>query len=417
MHHVDRFWKRPLQTLLCIVFSHAGGNAFAALAASDAASNPAYATEAGGAWKGLNPTANENPPGADDGGFGFEPWNFRGGQHAAAQSPYGRLNHFIDGVDFAPSSFNQLGAPSFGLTNDNLQIGGATARATRTFSAPLSVGDSIQFNFDNPLMQPLDGNEPAGIIMRLNSGGGPVGTGVNERFGMFASAGFNNDQWAIADMAGVTDLGVSTAATAIGATFRFTLDTAETYNFELLPLAGGPALTTRTGSLASVGIVDSLEIVLYGNGSGSNGQPTGMRELFFNDVALSTTAATVAGDYDFDGDADGADFLVWQRTFGSTTILDADGSGNGVIDVADLDKWKTAFAANPSMSAGNLVAIPEARTLAYAYAAIALLWTSRRVKECGSGRNGSGRRVNARWLRTCSRRIVSTAYSGGRSCR
>ena len=40
--------------------------------------------------------------------------------------------------------------------------------------------------------------------------------GVNERFGMFASAGFNNDQWAIADMAGVTDLGVSTAATAIG---------------------------------------------------------------------------------------------------------------------------------------------------------------------------------------------------------
>ena len=116
------------------LFSALSPDASAALAASDAASNPGYAAEAGGAWKGLNPTANENPPGADDGGFGFEPWNFRGGQHAAAQSPYGRLNHFIDGVDFAPSSFNQLGAPSFGLTNDNLHLAGATARATRTFS-------------------------------------------------------------------------------------------------------------------------------------------------------------------------------------------------------------------------------------------------------------------------------------------
>jgi hypothetical protein len=389
MHPVDRFCKRSLQMLMCIAFSLIAASAYAALAASDAANNPAYSAEAGGAWKGLNPTANENLPGADDGGFGFEPWNFRGGQHAAAQSPYGRLNHFIDGVDFAPSAFNQLGAPSFGLTNDNLHLAGATARATRTFSAPLSVGDSVQFNFDNPLVQPLDGNEPAGIIMRLNSGGGPVGMGVSERFGIFASAGFNNEQWATADMAGITDLGVSTDATANGSKFRFTLNTAETYTFELLPIAGGPALTTRTGSLAGAGAVDSIEIVLYGNGSGSGGQPTGMRELFFNDLSVLTTAAVVTGDYDSDGDADGADFLVWQRTLGSTTVLDADGSGNGIIDAADLDKWKEAFAANPSMSVGDLVAIPEPRTLVYAYAAMALLWTSGRVKGrgfCSAGR-------------------------------
>ena len=394
MRHVDRFQKPPLQWLACIAFSLVAENTFAALAASDAASNPAYAAEAGGAWKGLNPTPNENPPGADDGGFGFEPWNFRGGQHAAAETPYGRLNHFIDGVDFASSSFNQLGAPSFGLTNDNLHLGGATARATRTFSAPLSVGDSVQFNFDNPLMQPLDGNEPAGIVMRLNSGGGPVGTGVNERFGMFASAGFNNDQWTIADMAGTTDLGVSTTVTAIGASFRFTLDTAETYTFELLPVAGGPALTTRTGSLAGVGVVDSLEIVLYGNGSGSSGQPTGMRELFFNDVAIVTNAATVAGDYDSDGDADGADFLVWQRTFGSTTILDADGSGNGVIDAADLEKWKGTFAPMLPVIASDLAAVPEARTLAYAYAAMSLIWMRRRSIRSQSR---TARRLCCRW--------------------
>jgi hypothetical protein len=384
MHRDAQIWKRLLQWLACLPFWLVSEYGSAAIAASDAANNPAYAADAGGAWKGLNPTANENPPGADDGGIGFEPWNFRGGQHAAAQSPYGRLNHFIDGVDFAPSSFNQLGAPSFGLTNDNFHLGGATARATRTFSAPLSVGDSVQFNFDNPLVQPLDANEPAGVIIRLNTGGGPVGTGVNERFGLFASAGFNSEHWALADMAGVSDLGLSSTTTAVGATFRFTLTTAESYAFELLPIAGGSALITRTGNLAGVGAVDSLEIVLYGNGSGSSGQPTGMRELFFNNLAIVTTAAAASGDYDSDGDADGADFLVWQRTLGSTTVLDADGSGNGVIDAADLDEWKAAFAGNISTSAGDLIAIPEPRTLVYAYAAMSLLWTSGRVKGCDS---------------------------------
>src|SRR5687768_15619119 len=98
MPPVDRFSQRSLRLLACIPLCLVADCASAALAASDVASNPAYAAEAGGAWKGLNPTVNENPPGADDGGFGFEPWNFRRGQHAAAQSPYGRLNHFIDGV-------------------------------------------------------------------------------------------------------------------------------------------------------------------------------------------------------------------------------------------------------------------------------------------------------------------------------
>jgi hypothetical protein len=365
------WWKRLAPLLACAALSSAPKEAFAVLAASDVASNPAYAAEAGGAWKGLNPSTEENLAGSDNGGVGFAPWSFRGGQHVAAQSPYGRLNHFIDGVDFAPSSFNQLGAPAFGLTNDNLHLAGATARATRTFSAPLSVGDTVQFNFDNPLIQPLSQNESAGIILRLNSGGGPVGTGVNERFGVFASAAFNNEQWAIADMAGVTDLGVSTVDTAFGATFRFSLETAETYTFELLPVDGGPAMAVHMGHLTGVGQIDSLEIVLYGNGSGSAGQPSGMRELFFDDLAVITTTAGVTGDYDADADADGADFLIWQRTVGSTTNLDADGNGNGVIDAADLDEWKAALAASAQMSAPNFVAVPEPRTLVYALAGIA----------------------------------------------
>lgn len=58
-------------------------------------------------------------------------------------SPYGRLKHFIDGVDFPHRSFNSLGAPAFGLKNPNLAYGGSTSRATRVFTAPLDVGSSV----------------------------------------------------------------------------------------------------------------------------------------------------------------------------------------------------------------------------------------------------------------------------------
>ena len=67
--------------------------------------------------------------------------------------------------------------------------------------------------------------------------------------------------------------------------------------------------------------------MLYGNGSGSNGVvgpsglPNGQREFFFNTLAITT-----AGDYDEDGLVGGSDFLVWQRTLGSTSNLAADGA-------------------------------------------------------------------------------------------
>src|SRR5262249_47660361 len=158
--------------------------------------DPAYAAEAGGAWKGLNPTPDENPPGMDDGGFGFEPWDFFGGYHYPAMSPYGRLNHFIDGVDFAHSSFNNLGAPAFGLTNANEPYGGATSVARRAFNLPLAVGNTIALRFDNPALQALVPIQPASFIIRLNSG---IGAQAAERFAFFASSNLNGGAWATTD--------------------------------------------------------------------------------------------------------------------------------------------------------------------------------------------------------------------------
>ncbi len=120
-----------------------------AVKAFDVASNAAYAFEADGAWKGTypnvppdDPPAGQNPPGDDNGGSGFLPWTFGGGYHQDG-GPYGVLNHFIDGVDFPTTPFNNLGAPAFGLGNVNLPFFGITATASRQFAQTMAVGDTF----------------------------------------------------------------------------------------------------------------------------------------------------------------------------------------------------------------------------------------------------------------------------------
>jgi hypothetical protein len=72
------------------------------------------------------------------------------------------------------------------------------------------------------------------------------------------------------------------------------------------------------------------------------------------------TAAEPGGDYDNDGDVDGADFLAWQRTMNAnvTPGTGADGSGNGKVDAADLVIWKTNFGST-GLAAPSVGAVPE----------------------------------------------------------
>jgi autotransporter-associated beta strand protein len=70
-----------------------------------------------------------------------------------------------------------------------------------------------------------------------------------------------------------------------------------------------------------------------------------------NDVALFTEG--LPGDFDFDNDVDGFDFLEWQRGFGST------------YDSDDLADWKANYgmAVSPVVAAGT-TAVPEPSSLA-----------------------------------------------------
>jgi hypothetical protein len=78
---------------------------------------------------------------------------------------------------------------------------------------------------------------------------------------------------------------------------------------------------------------------------------------------IGEAPAGLAGDYDGDNDVDGADFLVWQRSFGAVGSNPADGNGNNVVDAADLTIWKNNFGAVGAASAAAAVPEPTALVL------------------------------------------------------
>jgi glucose/arabinose dehydrogenase len=75
------------------------------------------------------------------------------------------------------------------------------------------------------------------------------------------------------------------------------------------------------------------------------------------------------GDFNADGDVDGADFVAWQTNFPKTsgaTLAQGDADGDGDVDGADFVAWQTHF---PS-SATTLNAVPEPSTALLGIAAI-----------------------------------------------
>lgn len=86
------------------------------------------------------------------------------------------------------------------------------------------------------------------------------------------------------------------------------------------------------------------------------------------------------GDFDGDGDVDGADFLKWQRVFGSSDPA-ADANGDGIVDAADYTIWRDNFGAATASVTQSAAAIPEPSTgflTSAGLAVAAALWRIRR---------------------------------------
>jgi hypothetical protein len=178
----------------------------------------------------------EAETGTDNGGTGFKPWSFDDTFWEAESSPY-KQAHFID---TKPSSFNNLGAPAFALTNGNVAFNGYTTTATRPFAAALKVGDQISVDVDNPVMRPLADGDSVGFIISLRT------ADKVERFGFYTTLAFNDNQWSITDSRGdETASGLSDEASSSGFKLTLRLTGEETYQLTIAPRGGGAPLDLR----------------------------------------------------------------------------------------------------------------------------------------------------------------------------
>lgn len=115
----------------------------------------------------------------------------------------------------------------------------------------------------------------------------------------------------------------------------------------------GAELWRSDGTAAGTYLVRNINAIYSGSGGSDLGSLTNVNgRLYFtaNDgthgaelwVLSPDPVAIGTGDYDQNGVTDGADFLKWQRAFGSADVTN-DGDGDGTIGGGDLSVWKVNF--------------------------------------------------------------------------
>jgi len=329
---MNRSFSRTCAFFAFIGLVSLAAEAKAVVLAEDNASDAAYAFDAAGSWAGIDSSAGGGAPGpfgTDNGGTGFGTWEF-GGFHLPADSPYGDIAHFIDGVDFAASPFNDLGSPAFALTNTNTLGFNVSTSANRPFSSAMAMGDVFTMDFDTPAIYDsggLAGSFPFAIIVFDGATGA-------DTFSLRAGSSFNFGEfdWTFEDANGTDQpIGASPiapTATSDGSALRFEMTGATT----------GEVTFDVGGADEAVFNVDFID-----------GAPTAVNIIIFDNRSGDGFDA----DFDGDDDEDGADFLTWQRGFksfgGFGTKADGNANSNpgdfgfNEIDGEDLNIWEQGF--------------------------------------------------------------------------
>jgi autotransporter-associated beta strand protein len=130
--------------------------------------------------------------------------------------------------------------------------------------------------------------------------------------------------------------------------------TAATVDFDNLGVAnlhGGPFVLATYGSLVGSAFASTID------------PPVGYSLDFdYQGNKIALVASSLPGDFDSDGDVDGADFIAWQTNFptaSGATQAQGDADGDTDVDGADFSAWQSSF---PSGPAPGVASVPEPNT-------------------------------------------------------
>jgi len=127
------------------------------------------------------------------------------------------------------------------------------------------------------------------------------------------------------------------------------------------PDGSNPILIADTagvsGATETTGIFDISDLVGYNPGSilltNNQGTNSSMTVLINPDATLDDA------NFDGDNDIDGADFLTWQRNFGTGTLpSQGDAENDGDVDSKDLTVWEIQYGGTPPLAAAA-ASVPE----------------------------------------------------------
>jgi hypothetical protein len=246
----------------------------------------------------------------------------------------------VAGGTYESTELNLIGAVDSGFTDD---LHGTTA-------APLDARLDSQTRFNG-------GTTPT---LRLL----PLSPGRNRQFGSAAYDSQNDYQWGFFYDLGAWGHGFNQALMAHddefvgqeGGGVRFTMDDLLANDVDLdgdpLVVVGEQVIgAPQNGTLIYVEDFDGEITAVYTPNPGFTGVDAltyAATDGEFTSVATITFTVlpALAGDFDVDGDADGADFLAWQRGLGTTTGAtrsQGDANADGAVDGVDLDAWRQHF--------------------------------------------------------------------------
>jgi hypothetical protein len=254
--------------------------------------------------------------------------------------------------------------------NNRLDLGGKTL--TKSGDGAMTVNNDL--------------NTSGGSIVVLGGllgGGGTVGGDLNNPSG---TVGPGNSPGVLSVSGDFAQGAAGTLAIEIAGT---TVDT----EYDQLNVAGNATIdgtlsvTLLGGFLPEVG--DTFDVLNAAAISGAfatldlpalAGGKSWNTSLLYTDGILSIAAVLIPGDFDSDGDVDGADFVAWQTHFptaSGATLADGDADADGDVDGADFVVWQTNF---PYSSGPGAAPVPEpgAMLLGSFGAAIAIIAWRRR---------------------------------------